>query len=231
MRRSAIARCIVAASVLLAMTGVIGGALVDASLPLLHRGFAALAPEFGLRALARGTDGRQASLVAEVFLARPVVVAGRRYEPDPRGSAWVATPAGHVLLLPAVVGLLVVVAPAAGRREAGVRALVATAAVLPAMAVDVPAVLAANVWGLFPGGSPREGTLGAWAAFMTGGGRIAVGVLVGTAAIAAGRRAAITGRAEAAARTAARSRPAARPPPSERRSASRRSRAAAHGPR
>ncbi|MEI7447252.1 MAG: hypothetical protein WCK28_20360 [Burkholderiales bacterium] len=233
MSRSTVARGIAAALLLLAAAGLAGGALVDATLPLLRQGFSALAPEFGLRALARREGGQDGSLVAEVVLARPVTVAGRRYEPDPRGAAWAETPAGHVLLMPAVVVLLVLVVPAAGPREAVVRAGFASAALLPAMAVDVPAVLAANVWALFPGGSARDGAIGAWATFMSGGGRLALGVLVGAAAIAAGRyiaagrRTGVGRPAGAGARTPAPPRPAGRPSPSAPRSATRGSRASA----
>lgn len=225
MIRRAAARAIAAALLVLAGAGFAAGPLVDATLPLLRTGFAVLAPEFALRSLTRGAHGADTSLVAEVSLARPVTIAGRHYTPDPRGTAWATTPAGHVLLLPAVVVLLVLAVPASGWREAAVRGGAAVSGLLPGMTLDTPAVLAANVWGLFPGAAARDGALGVWAAFMAGGGRIALGVLVGAAAIAAGRGvaarvdAAVSPPAAAAGRRPARRRSAGPPRPTAPRSA------------
>ena len=188
MSRGSLLRLLAACALVVSAMGVAGARLVDATLPLLRLGFGALAPEFELRALERRRVGPGEALVAEVSLARPVTVAGRNYRPDPRGTAWSSVPTGHVLLLPSVVAIALLAWPAAGRREWGVRLGVATGAVLPLMTVDIPAVLAAGVWGVFPGGSSRDGWIGAWSAFVSGGGRVAIAVGVVAAALACGRR-------------------------------------------
>jgi hypothetical protein len=93
-----------------------------------------------------------------------------------------------VLLLPALVAVLVLGWPAAGTREWAARLGIAVLGLPALIALDVPVVLASGVWDLFPGAATRAGLTGAWAAFMNGGGRVAVAVLLGAAAVGAGRR-------------------------------------------
>jgi hypothetical protein len=93
-----------------------------------------------------------------------------------------------VLLMPALVAVLVLGWPAAGTREWAARLGVAALGLPALIALDVPVVLASGVWDLFPGAATRAGLTGVWAAFMDGGGRFAVAVLLGAAAVAAGKR-------------------------------------------
>jgi len=186
--RALASRLLGAGAFVLAMVVLAGDAMIDGMLPLLGAGFAGVAPELELRTLARRPAGATEALVAEVSIARPVTVAGRVYRPDPRGTAWSSTPAGHVLLMPALVAVLVLGWPAAGTREWAARLGIAALGLPALIALDVPVVLASGVWDLFPGAATRAGLTGVWAAFMDGGGRFAVAVLLGAAAVAAGRR-------------------------------------------
>lgn len=180
-------RAVVPAAVLMAALLAFGEALVGAALPAMRWVFRVVAGEFRLIELAPDREHADRVLRAVVALERPVVLGGRVAMPDARGLANAST----VMLQGlhgAFVALWIALAwPAAGRCREILRrlALAVPAAVLLAL-VDAPVILAASLWELVVAHLAPGTTTPLLVArdLLAGGGRLALGVLAGCAAVA-----------------------------------------------
>jgi len=134
--------------------------------------------------------GPELVLQRTVTLAEVTVVGGSVLMPDALGQAVLTTPAGHVLQ-PLVVALVLVLAWPAPRLAAYALPMVLLLPLLLAVsALDMPAVLAALPWALHVEAlePDRFSPLLIWKDLMQGGGRVALGLVVGALAVLAADR-------------------------------------------
>lgn len=167
--------------------------LVRALLPWLQAELSWLDPNYQVHALTLQSVGADASLQLTVSQARPIHLNGQTYPPDTRGRAHASTPAGHLVqplvLLLAVAWTWPLNPTVARRRQLLLRTTLAGMGSVLLIAMDVPFVLWASIWALHMdfSGSQAWSPLLTWAAFMEGGGRLALGLASGLAAAALSR--------------------------------------------
>lgn len=184
-------RMLLAGGALVALAGWAGDTFVTALLPLLCRELGLLDDHFRILACQLVRQGADSVIRLDVALARPVLVDGRVVFPDPRGVATVTTLAGHVTQPAVLFAAVLAVWPAPTAAAFPRRALVGLPILFAVLMADVPFVLLAELWALLGGDSAGFSLLQAWRSFLLEGGRLALGLAAGAAAVAlAGRRAA-----------------------------------------
>jgi hypothetical protein len=183
---AALARWLLAATVIIPLAVLYGPAAQRALLPLTWVLFETIAPDLQVRRLQLADVDGERRISVVVTLARSTVIGEKVLMPDPRGEASAFTPAGHAWTAPLVAALALAAWPARRRAEW----LWRLAAVLPLatllLAVDPALMLGAAIWQLMidsvaPGTPVLLATL---AAVLLGGGRIVLGL--GAAAVVIG---------------------------------------------
>ncbi len=153
-----------------------GEAMVEACLPLFHKTFSVLASEFNVVSIVLDREGADRVVRATVSLRSPLVIDGRVFFPDPRGIANASTLIAHALQGPVVMLAIALAWPASRLVEHACRVLLLAPLLLALLALDVPSVLAGELWrtvvdALAPGST--SALLG-WKSFMQAGGRYAL---------------------------------------------------------
>lgn len=160
--------------------------IVTALLPFYRAVFELIGDDYRILFLGLATQGADSVIRLDVTLAKPVLLAGQFILPDARGSANVTTLVGHALQ-PLAVALIVILAWSCQKWQAMVLRLAALIPLLTVtLALDVPFVFAAELWGLLLDGV-APGTWSpmlAWSSFLQGGGRIALGMTAALVSIA-----------------------------------------------
>jgi hypothetical protein len=168
-------------AVLTGLLTAIGPAVEEALLPWLAATLRVVDPEHRVEHLAlRDTP---AGRVVELTVTRQgyVFVGDRALEPNPSLTATASTLVGGVRLTLVLVLASALAHGAAGWLARGLQLLLACVAALLCLALDVPLLLAAAIEHLYlQAFDPLAGSaLQAWSAFMLGGGRHAVPMVLG----------------------------------------------------
>lgn len=178
-------RLVLTTAVLLPVVVLFGEACARLFLPLYAEVFRWIAPEFRLIGMAIVTEGADRVVRAEVTLDQIVIVGNRVFSPDPRGRAHATTLALNAMLGPATAIMTAVVWPARRALEVAWRALVLLPFAVLTMLADAPCVLAAELWAILLEISQASdwSALVGWKSFLQGGGRYAIGIALGVAAV------------------------------------------------
>lgn len=187
-----------AAALLLGLLAVaFGEALVRALLPLFATVFGWVAAEFRLLALTVSMEGADRVLRAEVTIRQTFIVGGKLFFADARGSANASTLMAHALQGPLAALLVALAWPARRALEAVTRLLLLVPLLVVVAMIDVPCVLAAELWQMVVEKvAPRPfSLLMLWRDFLQGGGRHALGLMAGGAAVIVAARAQVRARA------------------------------------
>ena len=186
--RIALRACLVVV-LMSALTYTCGPGLLSRALPLLEyelRVLDGVCHDHRLRVATAGAD----TVVRVDARVRPAfVLAGRVFEVDEKSTASVTMLAGHAYQ-PLVLAVALAFAwPAPNRRMRAARTLLALVLALFIAAVDLPVVLAAELWEILrdaavPG---EQSIIGAWKSFLESGGRLCLGIAAGAIAVSAVR--------------------------------------------
>jgi hypothetical protein len=174
------------ALLLLALPGTPAGtSLLKPLLPAARAWMGAVEPSFAVRSLAVERVAGRERLRLEVALAHPVRVGGTVVMPHPRGRARAELPLVQVWQAPLLMAVLVLVWPAAARRELAGRAALAVPMAAVLLALDAPLVLLAEIWQLLRQSHGEHGfqALVAWAELLRAGGRAGLGLLAAAAVV------------------------------------------------
>lgn len=185
--RSVALRLGLAMVALLSVVTLSGEAVVRLCLPAYGMVFTWIAPEFRLIDLAIAADGADRVVRADVTLDRVVMLGSRVFSPDPRGRAYASTLALNAIQGPMVAMLTAVAWPVRCRAQIAWRLLLVIPVAGSAMLFDAPCVLAAELWKILldAAATDRWSALVAWKNFLQGGGRHALGIALGAAAVLA----------------------------------------------
>ncbi len=155
-------------------------------LPLYRDIFQIISSDFTVLFLGLSKEGADHVIRLNVSLPHAIAVAGHLVMPHPEAVATVSTLVGNIFH-PLAVGLIFVLTwPAYSWKNFIIRLLTLLLLLFLETIVDVPLLLGGNLWGVFldnlsPGSwSP----LTAWADFLQGGGRYALGIAAAVASIA-----------------------------------------------
>lgn len=176
--------------VLLALAGVPGLTWV---IPLLGHAFDVWAGDLRLVEMAIQQSGPDTVLKATATWKHIVIFHGRAIYPDPRALAEAFVPAWHVLLAPLLMFCTLLAWPRIdGHRLLWIavgRVFAAGPLCLLLVVVDVPTILAAEMWELIRSAQSVDdaAALVAWKRFMVGGGRYALALAAATLAVSAGQ--------------------------------------------
>lgn len=192
-------RLLLGAAVLLPLAVFYGEVLVNAWLAAYRIVFSWVADEFKLLNLYIDHEGADRVLRAQVAWRRIVFIGGgKAIYPDPRGMANASTLLAHALQGPLVAMLTAIAWPtrlqtatdAVGkttrlRLEWAARAIALLPLLSVLMLVDMPIVLAGELWELALDMIVPDSTsaLVIWKQFMQGGGRYALGLAAGVLAV------------------------------------------------
>ena len=169
--------------------------MVNAMLPVLGTVFEWFASDFKLLQLAIDREGADRVLRATVMWKHTVTIGDHMIYPDPRGIASASTLMAHALQGPLSALLMACAWPVARMpinqtwKEGVARALILCPMSFALICIDVPVVLAGELWQLaFDALAPGTSSiLVAWKDFMQGGGRYAVGLAFAITAVYGGR--------------------------------------------
>lgn len=183
-------RLALAAAVLLPLGVGFGAAFVDACLPAYRLVFGQVADEFRIQSLGLDREGADRVLRVRVTLRPVLVIGGKVIHPDPRGSANASTLMAYALQGPMLAMLVALAWPARRWVEALWRLLLLAPLVALLVLSDLPCVLAAELWEIVTGHLSPDALspLVIWKNFLQGGGRLALGLVAGTMAIAFSQR-------------------------------------------
>lgn len=187
-------RLLIASAVLIPIAVNFGEGIVRSMLPVFAVVFEWVADDFKLLRLAIDSEGADRVLRATVMWKHIAFLGGHVIYPDPRGTANASTLLAHALQGPLVAMVTACAWPttravgvSASRvwTELGVRQLVLLPLVAILIGIDIPIVLAGEIWhfildAMAPGTSS---ILVAWKFFMQGGGRYALGLGAGILAV------------------------------------------------
>jgi hypothetical protein len=131
------------------------------------------------------TQGADQVVRIVVGQAHCLVLKGVAYCGDPRGRANASTLVGHVSMSAALLLTIALAWPVARWREYGGRLLCLPLALGLMWALDVPMVLWASLWSLHVDAFAPDtfSPLLLWQAFLQGGGRLALAVVLGSAVV------------------------------------------------
>lgn len=178
-------RFLAACGVLLALAHFFGRDLLESILPLYRWELGVLDDRYRILQLGLATQGADAVIRLDVALQRPLVVGGHLVLPDPRGHASVTTLTGNALQ-PVIVFLALLVAwPARGLVRGAARAAGGLCLLPVLLMLDIPFVLAGELWALFVDryAPANFSPLLAWKDFLQGGGRLAMAFAAGALVI------------------------------------------------
>jgi hypothetical protein len=193
--RACLLRLVIASAVLLPLAVVYGEILVNACLPFYRAVFVWVADDFKLRSLTIDREGVDRVIRAVVSWQPVVMINGKPILTNPEGMANSSTLLAHALHGPIVALLICIVWPSMYRDgthsrsgqwlEFIARLLLLLPMLLAIVALDVPIVLAGELWSmameaLDPTGSYLVVIL---KPFLQGGGRYALGIAAGLLAI------------------------------------------------
>lgn len=162
---------------------------VGVLLPGLSKALAWVADDFEIISVEFVTERNSLNIAALARLAHVVVLGGRAIVPDGQALLIAATTVGTVLQ-PLLVALVLVLAWPARLPEMALRLLMAAVLLALVLLIDTPFSLAAGLWDAqlrqyAPG---HASPLVWWHIFLSGGGRLALGLVAGAVAIALARR-------------------------------------------
>jgi hypothetical protein len=184
--RPTLLRLVIVAALVLPLLIFFVKPTVDTLLPFYRAVFELIGDDYRILSLGLATQGADSVIRLDVTLAKPILLAGQFILPDERGSANVTTLVGHALQ-PLAVALIVLLAwPCQKWQTMALRLTVLVPLLIVTLAIDVPFVFAAELWGLFldrlaPGTwSPML----EWSTFLLGGGRIALGLTAALVSVA-----------------------------------------------
>lgn len=189
---------LVASAVMIPIAVYFGESIVRAMLPMFGVIFEWVAGDFKLLRLTIDNEGADRVLSATVMWKHITILGGHVIYPDPRGTANASTLLAHALQGPLVAILTACAWPTAGTTgasasrvwiELGIRLLVLLPLVAILIGIDMPVVLAGEIWhftldALAPG---TGSVLVTWKHFMQGGGRYALGMGVAILAVHLGQ--------------------------------------------
>lgn len=183
-------RLILASLLLISAALLYGEAFVSASLPAYRLVFSRLLPDFEVQSLALDKEGADRVVRVRVKPRLVMWVGSKPLFPDARGTANSSTLTAHALHGPLLACLVVLAWPATGWRIIGLRLLLLGPLVVLLVMADVPSVLAAELWEIvIQRLSPNSfSPLIVWKEFLQGGGRYALGLVVGGACVGLANR-------------------------------------------
>ncbi len=180
-------RLVIASVLVLSLAIVFAKPIATALLPLYSEVLERITGDYHILFLGLASEGPDSVIRLDVTLARAIAVGGHLVLPNPDGTANATTLIGNILQ-PVTVGLIAILAwPARSWRINLLRLPFLVLLGLIETMLDIPLLLAGELWGLFldnlaPGSwSP----LTAWADFLENGGRLALGIAIALASIAA----------------------------------------------
>jgi hypothetical protein len=176
-----------ATALLLALVIFCAKPIAIALLPLYRMVFELITGDFRILYLGLSYEGADSVIRMDVTLSRTIAVAGHLVVANPQGIANVTTMVGN-LFQPVMVGLIAILAwPFGSWRIVLLRLIILLLLALIETILDIPLLLAGELWGLFfdnlPPGSWSALTV--WADFLQGGGRFVMGLAAATGSIAA----------------------------------------------
>ncbi len=180
-------RLIVASVLLLPLIALFAKPIAMALLPLYRIVFELITGDFRILFLGLSYEGADSVIRMDVTLSRTIAVAGHLVVANAQGLASVTTMIGNIFQ-PGMVGLIAIMAwPSGSWRSILLRLIVLLLLALIETIVNIPLLLAGELWGLFLDNlSPGSwSALTAWADFLQGGGRFVMGLAAATASIAA----------------------------------------------
>ena len=175
-------RLIGVSALLLTIVIFFAGPIAKSLLPLYRAVFELITSDYRILFLGLSFEGADSVIRLDVTLAHAIAVEGHLVMAHPDGVATVTTMIGNIFQ-PAVVGLVAILTwPAASWRCVILRLSILMLLCLLESMLDIPLLLAGELWGVFLDNlSPGHwSALTAWADFLQGGGRYALGL---TAAI------------------------------------------------
>jgi hypothetical protein len=188
-------RLVVACALALAASHWLGRTLVQAMIPVLKSALAWYANDFYIHQLTLVQQGPDAALQAIARLEHTLVLGEVAVVPEPTMGYFVTTTLGTVLqpLLTAFVSVLTW--PARGL-EWLPRLALALLLCLPVMLLDAPLYLAGSLWDMqVKAHAPGQFYLSVWwMGFLSGGGRLVLGLAAGSLAVALARSLTLTRR-------------------------------------
>jgi hypothetical protein len=177
------------ASVLLLPLALFAKPIAIVLFPLYRMTFELITGDFRILFLGLSYEGADSVIRLDVTLSRTIAVAGHLVVANPEGIANVTTMVGNIFQ-PVMGGLIAILAwPSGSWLIVLLRLTVLLLLALIETVLDIPLLLAGELWGLFLDNlSPGSwSALTAWADFLQGGGRLAMGLVAAIASIAASR--------------------------------------------
>lgn len=189
MKRHLVWRVVLATVLVLGAAHFYARDAVKLLLPVLSPTLAFVADDFKIVRFDLVDERKNASVAALAVLERSVFLGGRAIVPDGTQVMMVGTTVGTVLQ-PLLVALVLVLAWPARLNEMALRLVIAIPLLAVVVLADTPFSLAAWLWDAQiklhePG---RASALVWWNVFLNGGGRLALGLIAGTLAIALAQR-------------------------------------------
>lgn len=184
--RPTLLRLIIAAALVLPLLIFFIKPTVATLLPFYRAVFELIGDDYQILFLGLAIQGADSVIRLDVTLAKPVLLAGQFILPDARGSANVTTLVGHAMQ-PLAVALIVFLTWSCQKWQTmALRLTVLIPLLTLTLALDVPFVFAAELWGLFIDGlAPGKWSpMIAWSTFLQGGGRIALGLTAALVSVA-----------------------------------------------
>lgn len=180
-------RLTVTSVLLLPIVALFAKPIVLELLPLYRMVFELITGDFRILYLGLSYEGADSVIRMDVTLSRTIAVAGHLVVANAQGIASVTTLLGNIFQ-PGMVGLIAIMAwPSGSWRIVLLRLIVLLLLALIETIVDIPLLLAGELWGLFLDNLSPESwsALTAWADFLQGGGRFVMGFAAAIASIAA----------------------------------------------
>lgn len=194
-----VCRLLLGTAVLLPVVIVFGETLVSGCLGAYRVIFTWVAEDFRLLSLTIDHEGLDRILRARVTWRHLVVVGETVIHPDPRGVAEASTLMAYALHGPLVALLTAIAWPLRGQRasfkrpgvwlECTTRGVVLVPLLAILALIDAPLFLAGELWALVLEALDPDAISGLvlWRAFLSGGGRFALGAAAGVTAVMAAR--------------------------------------------
>lgn len=194
--KAMLVRLVIVVALVLTLATLFAKPIASALLPLYREVLERITDDYHILFLGLSTEGADSVIRVDVTLARTIVVGDHLVFPNPKGVANASTLIGYILQ-PFTVGLIaILVWPARSWRINLLRLPFLVLLALIETMLDIPLLLTGELWGLFidnlaPGNwSP----LTAWADFLENGGRLALGIAIALASIAAANHVALKSR-------------------------------------
>jgi hypothetical protein len=188
------ARLLIVSIVVLSLAHLFQKAIVTPLLPVLGEVLGVLDSEIKVLSVAAGHNGPNDTVSFHVNLAHPVDIAGRTVYPYgthsiPDGSMEVSLATAGLLQYALLLLILVLAWPPRRAEEWIARLLIATPLVIALLVVPGPSTALSLVWGPFHEALQPDAfwPVLAWSRFLSGGGGIALALLMAATAIGLAR--------------------------------------------